>query len=342
MAHKSLLRKQWALTDHESQTSFEAWRESMIFNISLSDKSARFLPSGNLNTWSTTEDRGFADDGEPGAASPGVTAENKMNKEAKAALLNIILGSIAGYAPVISSRFIKHQATSLDTIWNRLRAYYGFRRTGSRVLELMDIKMEDNESRESLWERYYSFTEDQLLVKNGAVTHEGVKVEKNEEFTPTLLNFLVTCWLHTINPALPSLVKQRFTTQLRSCTLFSIREEVSDAIPSLLAEMDDKECNVSRTGAMQRGRGRGRGRDNRGFSSSQAYPSRSCCLCKEAGRPASNHYLSTCPFPPTEDKKYMARAREVAVHGEEPRDYDEYEDLATVGAKALVINHQSS
>jgi len=123
----------------------------------------------------------------------------------------------------------------------------------------MEIKLELNESRESLWERFYSFIEDQLLVRNGDVSHEGVKVEANEEFTPTLQNVLVTCWLHAISPDLPSLVKQRFSTQLRANTIFSIREEISDAIPSLLAEADDRSCSISRTGTFQRGRGRGRG-----------------------------------------------------------------------------------
>ena len=88
----------------------------MKFHISLSDKSARFLSGGNLCTWTTAADRGFTDDGDVGPNSPGVTADNKMNKQAKGALLNMVLGSIAGYAPVISQRFIKHQTTSLDAV----------------------------------------------------------------------------------------------------------------------------------------------------------------------------------------------------------------------------------
>jgi len=130
MAHKSLLRKPWNLTDNETQTSFEAWQECMIFNISLNDKSARFLPSGNLSTWTTAAGREFTDDAAVGPENPGITETNRMNKETKVSSLNIVLGSLAGFAPVISSRFIKNQATSLDIIWNRLRAYYGFRRTG--------------------------------------------------------------------------------------------------------------------------------------------------------------------------------------------------------------------
>ena len=147
-AHKSLIPKQRALTENETQNSFDGWCESMIFQISVSDKSARFLPTGDLKTWSTAPDRGFADDGEAGTGV--ITVENKMNRQAKVALLNIVLGSIATLAPVISPRFIKNQSTSIESIWSRLRMYYGFRRTGSRILELPDIKLENNESRESL------------------------------------------------------------------------------------------------------------------------------------------------------------------------------------------------
>ena len=329
-AHKSLVPKQRPLTDHESQTTFESWRESMLFHISLSDKSTRFLSTGDLKTWTTsdTPDRGFTDDGESGTGN--ITTENRMNKAAKAALLNVVLGSIATYAPVISSRFIKNQSTSLDSIWNRLRGYYGFRRTGSRILELMDLKYEQNESRESLWERLFSFIEDQLLSKDGEVLHEGATRTTNEVFTPTLINVLVTVWLHTINPALPAMVKQRFSTQLRSCTISSIREEISDAIPTLLSELEEKDCSINRAGTFQRNSfQRNRGTPNRSFKYSSK---RSCCLCEAAGRPQTNHFLSGCPFLPPEDKKFMTKTREISAFSEDTTQFDEFDEEVSASA----------
>ena len=319
MAHKSLVPKQRPLTEDEDQTSFESWREGMIFHISLSDKSARFLPTGNLSTWTSAGDRGFTDDAD---GDPGVNAENKMNKQAKAALLNIILGSIAGYATVINGKYIKRQAKSLEEIWSKLRTHYGFRRTGSRVLELMDLKMGATESREALWERFYGFIEDQLLTSDGDVNHEGAKLEEDEVFTPTLLNIMVTCWLHTINPALPALIRQRFATTLRNTTVYTIREEVSEAIPTLLSELEERDCNINRTGTFQQARTGTfqqartgtfqHARSNRGrgsFSNSK----HTCCLCLAAGRPSNNHFLSSCPFLPAEDKRYISRSREVSI-----------------------------
>ena len=312
----------------------------MVFHISLSDKSARFLESGNLRVWTTEENRGFTDDAE---GAPGVTNDNKMNKEAKAALLNIVLGSIASYAPVISSRFIKHQSTSLESIWCRLRSFYGFRRTGSRVLQLLELKAEHNESREALWERFYSFIEDQLLTRNGGVLHEGVKIEHDEQLTPTLLNIIVTCWLNAINPALPSVVRQRFTTQLRSNTLYSIREEVSDSIPTLLLELEERDCAVARAGTFQRykGNGNNQNRNNKSTTDYALSSKRTCCLCQAAGRPASSHFLSACPFLPAADKKYISRAREVLIQPDDLSPVeDEYSDEeSSENIKMIKIPH---
>jgi hypothetical protein len=334
-AHKSFLPKPRSLTEQETQTSFESWVESTIFHISLSDKSARFLPTGNLKTWTTAADRGFSNDAE---GADGVTVENKMNKQAKVALLNIVLGSIAGYAPVISAKFIKSQSTSLDSIFDRLRAFYGFRKVGSRILELTELKMEVNESKESLWERMSSFIEDQLLTKDGPVKEDNIKREADEEPSPTLRNVLVCLWLQAINPALPGLVKQRFSTQLRNATVFTIREEISDAIPALLSELDERDCNVNRAGASHRGRGGYSSRYSGGRSSSSysggkssggysggrspgnsfggkfsSGTGRNCCLCDAAGRQSTGHFLSACPYLPVDDKKYISKAREIST-----------------------------
>ena len=309
----------------------------MIFHISLDNKSARFLDSGDLKVWTSAEDRGFADDG-----AAYTDDDTKMNRAAKAALLNIVLGSIASYAPVISHRFVKQQSTSFNSIWNRLRSYYGFRKTGARILELTDFHLEQNESREALWERLYTFMEDNLLTKSGGVKHEDVKQETDEVFTPTLLNVLVSCWLNIISPALPSLIRQRFSTQLREKTVFSIREEISDAIPILLEEVENREGLISRTyeGVVNRSGGFRKGRSAGNYESKRRKGhfnsnKRKCCLCEASGRQSSNHYLSSCPFLPSDDKRFLARGREVIL-GEEDDDQDNEESLVEESFKPTI------
>ena len=62
-----------------------------------------------------------------------------MSAVGKVAALNVMLGSIAHYAPVISNKFIINQATCLEEIFDRLRAHYGFRRTGGKITELTEL-----------------------------------------------------------------------------------------------------------------------------------------------------------------------------------------------------------
>ena len=314
MAHKSLIPKQRILTESENQTSFEAWKESMVFHISLDPKSARFLD--DLKTWNSTQNRGFTDD------SNEVNQDKRMTKEAKAALLNIILGSISTYAPIISPRFVKNQSTSLESIWDRLRGYYGFRKTGARVLDLPQLHQDSNESREGLWERLYTFVEEILLTTNGGVKHENAQIEVDEKLTPTIQNILVAIWLNIINPALPALVQQRFSTELRNNTVYTIRDEISDSIPVLIAEMQEREGLINRAG--------GSNNNFRNRQRSRYQPPNknkpSCCLCETAGRSSTNHYLSTCPFLPPSDKKYISKAREISADFEEYDSQDELDD----------------
>ena len=327
MAHRSLVPKQRILTEEpETPSSFESWKESMIFHISLDPKSSRFV--SDLKTWTTAEDRGFVDDD---ANYPD--ADSKMTAVAKRALLNIVLGSVATHAPVISAPFIKKKCTSLEVVWDRLRAHYDLRKTGARILRFQEFQLGMNESRETLWERLYSFMEDSLLTKDGTVNHEGVKVENDEILTPTILNILVGQWLHTINPALPALVRQRFAKELRCNTPFSLRDEISDCIPLLLSEMEEKESIISRAGGYQNQRDR--------YQKRSPVTKRSCCLCEAAGRPSSSHFLSACPFLPSQDKRYLSRAREVQVEDEfvDGEGDDDRSDMkgAEGGMKALSL-----
>ena len=318
MPPNTLIPKLRPLTPVESQASFDSWREGMIWQISLDPQSARFLT--DLKTWDNSEHRGFKND------PAEFDKDTKMTAIAKEMLLNIVLGSIASNATVISPKYIKKVATSLDEIWERLRSYYGFRKTGGRITEFFDFTLEANESREALYERMYTYLEDNLLTKDGSVEHEGSKPTKDEELTPTLLNILVVNWLRTIHPSLPHAVKQKFPTQLRSSTIFSIRSEISDAIPSILEEIEEK-ASISRLGKYS----------NNNFRNKPKKRSKFCCLCKSAGRYCEGHYLSKCPFLPESDKHYFSKTREIFVESDNESDNDLDPNSAT--GSRVVCSH---
>ena len=316
-ANTGLIPKQWKLNTSETQNSFENWKESICWHVSLDTKSSRFLT--DLKTWNNTPNRGFTDD--PESFAP---AEAKMTAIAKKTLLSIILGSVASNAPVISPKFIKNVATSLDDIWSRLRQFYGFKKSGSRITEFLNFKLEVSESREQLWERMYTFLEDNLLVEGGEIKHEGVAPTKDEELSPTLLCILVVNWLHTIHPSLPNAVKQRFTIQLRTDTIYSIREEISDSIPTILEEIEDR-AGISRLSRFAESKYNNRAASPK-FSKPFKPVKKRCCLCEAKNRPAEGHFLSQCPFLPSEDKRYMSKTREITLESDNDTDCDESSD----------------
>ena len=151
--------------------------------------------------------------------------------------LDLMLGQIANFCPVISRSSIMKNSTSISSVWQAIRAHYGFQSTGARFLDFSDIKLEVDERPEDLFQRLMSFTKDNLLVANSSITHHCANVPADEEMTPNLENMVVLTWLQLIHTALPALVKQRYGTELRSTTLASLKPEISQALDSLLQDI---------------------------------------------------------------------------------------------------------
>lgn len=93
---------------------------------------------------------------------------------------------------------------------------------------------------------------------------------------------------------------------MRSRTLASIKPEISQALESLLEELqssEDAKSMRANTSKFQLSKSRS------SFDERQR-PVKCCPLCKEARRPDRN-YLSTCACLPKSDKKYMVKARQI-------------------------------
>ena len=151
--------------------------------------------------------------------------------------LLLMLGQIANFCPVISRSSIVKNSTSISSVWQAIRAHYGFHCTCARFLDSSNIKLEVDERPEDLFQRLMSFTEDNVLVANGPVTHHGAFVTSDEELTITLENMVVLTCLKLLQSDLPALVKQRYGTELRSKTPASLKPEISQALDSLLEEI---------------------------------------------------------------------------------------------------------
>ena len=306
----SLVAKQRVLTENENETTFTTWQQSIMFHIAIDSKFNRFTDPNDLGKWQaiSVANRGFRNDATTGENV--LPQDTRMTAVQKATILKVLLGSVASFAPVISNKFITEQAKSLDEIFERLRGHFGIRSTGSRILDLAQINLLPEESYETLWERISSFCEDNLLKSSSGIKHLGVKIETNEIPTPTLQNILVVLWLRAINQDLPMMIKQRFSTQLKHNTLYSLREDISDALPSILAEMNNREYTVNLAKNFKQKKynsNKYQPKKNR-----PTKPTKYCCLCEASGRPgADTHYLSECRYLPPGEKAYWSKIRDI-------------------------------
>lgn len=206
-----------------------------------------------------------------------------------------MLGQIANYCPVISCHSIVRNSTSIDSIWQAIFSARGL------TIDFLAIKREPDERPEDLSQRLMAFMDYNLLRKDLGITHMGEAVTEDEELTPSLENLFVLTWLRLVHADLPKVVKQRYGTELRPCTLASIKPEISQALESLMDELQASEdARAMRAAVSELPRSK---------QAPPVRPRRLCPLCKCAGRPDS-HFLSKCTFLPHHDKLFMARVRQ--------------------------------
>jgi len=224
--------KQWCLSKVETINSFENWKQNLLHCLSLDNNLAPFLAEGVtwLKKTKAQPLRGFADAGEDIAAPKRLTAQQKVS------FLELMLGQIANYCPIISRSTLVKNSTSLKFIWQTIRKHFGFQVTGAHFIDFSDMQFKAGERPEDLYQRLMAFVEDSLL-RTSDLSHHGESLQEDKELSPTLENLVVLTWLKLIHPSLPRLVKQRYGTELRSQTLASIKPEISQALTSLLEEI---------------------------------------------------------------------------------------------------------
>ena len=191
-----------------------------------------------------------------------------------------------------------------------MHAHFGFQITGSHFLDFTNLHLEADKHPEDLFQRLKAFVEDTLLSVN-SLSHHGEVTSEDEELAPTLENFIVLTWLKLIHPELiPSkLVKQRYRTELKSRILASIEPEISLALSSLLDQIraaDDAKIMCTTVINYRNGSIASYKTNTR-----PNCPTRPCMLCKQASRPDNAHSLCQCGFLPEQDRKYIAKARQM-------------------------------
>ena len=103
MANSYRAPKQWALASDATVNQYEAWKNNLLFTLSLDSINAMFLKDGA--SWGkatkANPNRGFTDDDET------VDAAKRLTASQKATALNLMLGQIANYSPVNRSTIVQ-------------------------------------------------------------------------------------------------------------------------------------------------------------------------------------------------------------------------------------------
>jgi hypothetical protein len=129
-------------------------------------------------------------------------------------MLEIMLGKIANFCPIMVRSAIVKNSTSVQQIWQTIRLHFGFQSTGAHFIDCSSVTLEPNERPDDLHQRIMAFAEDNLLSSESNISHHGELIEENEEMTPSLQNVRVLTWLRLIHNELPKLVKQRYGTEI--------------------------------------------------------------------------------------------------------------------------------
>jgi hypothetical protein len=226
-----------------------------------------------------------------------------------------MLGQLANYCPIIARKSITDQSTSLASIWQKIRLHLQFEKTGAHFLEFDNIKPKPEESPEILFQEITAFIDDNLLTVDSGLTHHGEHLTEDEELSPTVENIIVFQWLKLLHPGLPALVKQRYATELRSRTLASLKPEISTALNSLIDELrTSEEVKVFRAGVAREAGGTRKYKEHR--QRRRQRNNKVCPLCKACKRDF-DHFLSSCPYLPEQDKAYLTKARQIALISDE-------------------------
>ena len=103
--------KQWQLTKNETITSYESWRQNLVYILSLDKNFVPFLEATWQKQTAANPRRGLTNDG------TSIPETQRLTAAQKNAHLDLLLGQIANFCPVISRNSIVKHSTSLNDIW---------------------------------------------------------------------------------------------------------------------------------------------------------------------------------------------------------------------------------
>ncbi len=147
-----------SLTTSETKTSFENWKKHLLQTLSQFADFTEFLADGF--SWKKKSKcdvfRGMIDDAE-------------RTKQQKVRALELMLGRIACYCPILARGFIINQSTSLEYIWQQIRLHFGFKCSDAQsTVKCIDEQMQaPTESANEIDGCSQNVSEEELILYDG-------------------------------------------------------------------------------------------------------------------------------------------------------------------------------
>ena len=219
------------LDENETLTSFEDWRNNLLFYLGQETKFAPFLVPGI--SWGTAADannRGLAD------ATALRTLQN-------------FLGVIASLAPPLLHGDIIDDTKSLNEVFTLIRTYYQFAPSEATFIKFSEIKREVKdgtlERPMHLYLRMRQFIRDNLLLSTGKINHDGKVPTTSETLSPTVERLIVLRWMELLHPSLPKQVGKVFSHELRTKSLKDLQPQILEQVDDLIYQADkEKSDNI--------------------------------------------------------------------------------------------------
>ena len=194
------------LTEEETLTSFEDWKNNLIFYLKQDTNFKKFLKADAVwhKSSSNVEHRGLE------------SAEVLLQ-------LKNFLGVIASLSPPLLHGDLIDDSTSLADIFKQLCTYYQFAPSEATFIKFVNIKRETTngvlERPLHLYLRMRQFIQENLLLRTGKIMHNGQIPTSDEVLSATTERLIVLRWLEVLHPALPSHVANMFSQDLQTKSL---------------------------------------------------------------------------------------------------------------------------
>ncbi len=227
------------LTNEETLTSFEDWKNNLVFYLSQDKDFSTLLKEETR--WKKISDS----DPNRGRDS----AEQKL-------ILDRFLGVIAGLSPPLLYHDIIDDTTCISDVFRLLRSFYQFSPSECTFIKYFSIKRDVvNGSLERplhLFLRMKQYIRDNLLLSSGKIEHDGKIPTANENLSPTTERLNVLRWLEILHPSLPSHVSNVFSQDLQTKSLKDLQPRICEQIDDLLRQVAEKCDNESLSASYSR------------------------------------------------------------------------------------------